>query len=118
MLKAMKEAKGSRTRGLAKTKRLIAAREKEPCKKRKPIEADLKEIARELETTVELVRGRDKRWEVSGKRARAVALLVRERQHAVSEVARQRNPDNSIEQIVLDAFSAFRSIVTYDSSMY
>jgi hypothetical protein len=38
--------------------------EKEPRKKRRPIEADLKEIARQSETTVELVRGRDRRWEV------------------------------------------------------
>ena len=63
---------------------------------KEPIEADLKETARELETTVKLVRRGDRRWEILGKRASAVALLDPDREHAVSEVARQRNPDNSI----------------------
>jgi putative transposase len=83
-----------------------AAGEKEPRKKRRPIEADLKEIARQLETTVELVRGRDRRWEVSGKRARAVALLVREREHAVSEVAKFLGRDQANISMMLLRASA------------
>lgn len=83
-----------------------AVGEKEPRKKRRPIEADLKEIARQLETTVELVRGRDRRWEVSGKRARAVALLVREREHAVSEVAKFLGRDQANISMMLLRASA------------
>jgi hypothetical protein len=83
-----------------------AAGEKEPRKKRRSIEADLKEIARQLETTVELVRGRDRRWEVSGKRARAVALLVREREYAVSEVAKFLGRDQANISMMLLRASA------------
>jgi hypothetical protein len=58
-------------------------------KRKKPIEADLKEIVERLNTTVELLRGRDRRWEVLGKRAKAVAILVHDREHTVSDVAKR-----------------------------
>jgi len=83
-----------------------AAGEMELRKRRRPIEADLKEIARQLETTVELLRGRDRRWDVSGKRARAVSLLVREREHAVSEVAKFLGRDQANISMMLLRASA------------
>jgi len=64
------------------------AGEKQQPKKKKSIEADLKEIARRLDTTPERLRGADRRWEVSAKRAKAVISLVREQGHTVSQVAR------------------------------
>ena len=36
----------------------------------------------------ELLRSKDRRWDISNKRAAAVALLVREHGYAVSEVAK------------------------------
>ena len=70
--------------------------EKEQQRKKKAIETDIKEIADKLSTTVESLRGRDRRWEISGKRGKAVAFLVREREHTVSEVAKflQRDQAN------------------------
>ncbi len=63
------------------------AGEKEERKRKKSIEKDFKEIAKLLDITPELLRGSDRRWEVSAKRAKAVAELVREQGHSVSEVA-------------------------------
>ena len=80
--------------------------EKEPPKRKKPIEADLKEIARQLKTTVELLRGRDRRWEISGKRAKAVAILVRDREHTVSEVAKFLGRDPANVSMMLSRASA------------
>lgn len=62
----------------------------------RPLEADLKEIARQLATTVEELQGKDRRWEVSRKRGKAVTMLVREREHSVAEVAKflRRDPTN------------------------
>ena len=51
------------------------------------METDFKEIAKRLDTTAELLRGSDRRWEISAKQAKAVAELVREQGHIVSEVA-------------------------------
>ena len=56
-------------------------------KPRKSIETAFKEIAWQLETTPDALRGKDRRWEISKKRSEAVALLVRERGYRVSEVA-------------------------------
>jgi REP-associated tyrosine transposase len=83
-----------------------AVGEKEQRRRKKPIETELKEIARELNTTVELLRGRDRRWEASGKRARAVARLVREREHTVSEVAKLLGRDQANISMMLLRASA------------
>ena len=80
--------------------------EKEQRRRKKPIEADLKEIARKLSTTVELLRGRDRRWEISGKRAKAVAILVRDREHTVSEVAKFLRRDQANISMMLLRTSA------------
>jgi putative transposase len=47
-------------------------------KVKKPIETAFKEIARRVATPPEILRGKDRRWDISTKRAEAVALLVRE----------------------------------------
>ena len=54
-----------------------------------------KEIARRVETTVELLRGKDRRWDISTKRAEAVAILVREYGYTVSEVAKYLGRDQA-----------------------
>ena len=43
------------------------AEEKEQRKGKKSIEADIKEIAKRLDTSPELLRGSDRRWEISAK---------------------------------------------------
>jgi hypothetical protein len=65
-----------------------AAGEKKQGKRRKWIETAFKVIARRLDTTAELLRSNDPRWEISVKRARAVISLVREPGYRVSEVAK------------------------------
>jgi len=44
--------------------------------KKGPIEVAFKEIARRLEIAPEVLRGRERRWEVSAQRANVVAALV------------------------------------------
>lgn len=80
--------------------------EKEQRRKTKPIEADLKEIAKKLSTTVELLRGRDRRWEISGKRGKAVVMLVRDREHTVGEVAKFMKRDQANISMMLLRASA------------
>ncbi|HYA27201.1 MAG TPA: transposase, partial [Acidobacteriota bacterium] len=60
---------------------------KEP-KKNQPIDKALKEIARRVKAAPEILRGKDRRWDITAKRAEAVALLVRQYGYAVSEVAK------------------------------
>jgi hypothetical protein len=80
------------------------AGEKEQRKGKKPIETDFKEIAKHLDTTAELLRGSDRRWEISAKRAKAVAALVREQGHSVSEVAKfLRRDQANISMMLLRA---------------
>lgn len=57
-------------------------------KRKTTIESDFKRIAKFLDATVESLRGSDRRWEISAKRAKAVMVLVYERGHRVSEVAK------------------------------
>ena len=71
------------------------AGEKEQPKKKRSIEADFKEIAKRLDTTPGLLRGSDRRWEISAKRAKAVFSLVREHGHRVSEVAKLLRRDQA-----------------------
>ena len=60
----------------------------------------------QLETTVKLVRRGDRRWEILGKRASAVALLDREREHAVGEVAKFLGRDQANISMMLLRASA------------
>jgi putative transposase len=75
-------------------------------KPRRSIEAVLKEIARELQTTPDLLRGRDRRWDVSTKRTQAVVSLVREYGYRVSEVAQYLRRDQAHISTMLSRFSA------------
>ena len=75
-------------------------------KAKKPIETTFKEIARRVETTPELLRGKDRRWDISTKRAEAVALLVRDYGYAVSEVAKYLGRDQANISTMLSRLSA------------
>jgi REP element-mobilizing transposase RayT len=75
-------------------------------KAKKPIEATFKEIARRVETTPELLRGKDRRWDISTKRAEAVAFLVRDYGYAVSEVAKYLGRDQANISTMLSRLSA------------
>ena len=67
--------------------------EKSAPKTKKPIETVFKEIARRVEATPALLRSRDRRWDISHKRAEAVLILVREYGYGVSEVAKYLGRD-------------------------
>jgi len=82
------------------------AEENDERKAKKPIETAFKEIARRVETTPELLRGKDRRWDISAKRAEAVALLVREYGYAVSEVAKYLRRDQANISTMLSRLSA------------
>jgi REP element-mobilizing transposase RayT len=73
---------------------------------KKPIEATFREIARRVETTPELLRGKDRRWDISTKRAEAVALLVRDYGYAVGEVAKYLGRDQANISTMLSRLSA------------
>ncbi|MBI2227582.1 MAG: transposase [Deltaproteobacteria bacterium] len=73
---------------------------------KKPIETTFREIARRVETTPGLLRGRDRRWDISTKRAEAVALLVWEYGYAVSEVAKYLGRDQANISTMLSRLSA------------
>ena len=82
------------------------AGEKQERKRKRSIESDIKEIAKRMETTAELLRGSDRRWEISAKRAKAVAELVREQGHRVSEVAKYLGRDQANISMMLLRASA------------
>ena len=86
------------------------AGEKEQHKRKRPIETDSKEIAKRLDRTPELLRDSDRRWEISAKRAKAVAALVCEHGHSVSEVAKfLRHDQANIGMMLLRASARERS---------
>jgi DNA-binding MarR family transcriptional regulator len=68
-----------------------------------------REVARRVETTPEALRGRDGRWDISTKRAEAVALLVRDYGYAVSEVAKYLGRDKANIITMLSRLSARQS---------
>jgi REP element-mobilizing transposase RayT len=78
---------------------------KEERKPNTSIETVLKDIARQLEITPKLLRGKDRRWDISKKRARAVASLVREHGYRVSEVAKFLRRDQSNISTMLSRLS-------------
>jgi len=73
---------------------------------KKPIEATFKEIARRVKTPPHLLRGKDRRWDISRKRAEAVALLVRDYGYAVGEVAKYLGRDQANISTMLSRLSA------------
>jgi DNA-binding MarR family transcriptional regulator len=75
-------------------------------KRKNSIETNFKEIAKRLDTTPELLRGSDRRWAISAKRAQAVAALVHEHGHRVSEVAKFLQRDQANISMMLLRVSA------------
>jgi REP-associated tyrosine transposase len=82
------------------------AEENNERKAKKPIETAFKEIARRVATPPEILRGKDRRWDISTKRAEAVALLVREYGYGVSEVAKYLGRDQANISTMLSRLSA------------
>ena len=80
--------------------------EKSAPKTKKPIETVFKEIARRVEATPALLRSKDRRWDISHKRAEAVAILVRECGYGVSEVAKYLGRDQANVSTMLSRLSA------------
>lgn len=74
-------------------------------KAKKPIETAFKAIARRAKATPELLRSKDRRWDISAKRAEAVALLVREYGYAVGEVAKYLGRDQANISTMLSRWS-------------
>ncbi len=85
------------------------ADEKDERKAKKPIETAFKEIARRVQAVPELLRSNDRRWDISNKRAEAVALLVREYGYGVSEVAKYLGRDQANVSTMLSRLSARQS---------
>jgi len=75
-------------------------------KRKKPIETVFKEVARRVGATPELLRSKDRRWDISNKRAEAVAILVREHGYGVSEVAKYLGRDQANVSTMLSRLSA------------
>ena len=75
-------------------------------KRKKPIDAVIKEIARRVQAPPELLRSKDRRWDISAQRAEAVALLVREYGYGVSEVAKYLGRDQANVSTMLSRLSA------------
>jgi hypothetical protein len=75
-------------------------------KAKKPLEAAFKEIAWRVETSPELLRGKDRRWDITTKRAEVVAMLVREYGYAATEVAKYLRRDQADINMMLSRLSA------------
>jgi putative transposase len=75
-------------------------------KARKPINVAFKEVAQRVKATPEMLRSNDRRWEISAKRAEAVALLVWEYGYTVSEVAKHLERDQTNVSTMLSRLSA------------
>lgn len=75
-------------------------------KAKKPIETAFKELAGKLGIPLDVLRGRDRRWEVSMKRAEAVGRLVRDQGYRVNEVAKYLGRDQANISTILSRMSA------------
>ena len=73
---------------------------------KKSIETVFEAIAQQLEMTQDTLRGKDRRWDTSKKRAKAVASLVREHGYSVSEVAKFLRRDQANISTMLLRLSA------------
>jgi hypothetical protein len=93
-------------KGLEISRAVGAIEERKP---KKPIETIFKEITRQLKTTADLLRGKDRRWDTSKKRAEAVTALVREHGYGVSEVAKFLRRDQANISTMLSRLSARES---------
>ena len=75
-------------------------------KSKKPIETVFKAIARRVKAAPQLIRSKDRRWDVSNQRAEAVAILVREYGYGVSAVAQYLGRDQANVSTMLSRWSA------------
>jgi DNA-binding MarR family transcriptional regulator len=66
----------------------------------------MKKIVRGWEISPAVLRGKDRRWEVTKKRAEAVAALVRENGFSVTEVAAYLRRDPANVSMMLSRLSA------------
>ncbi|MGH7828168.1 MAG: transposase [Candidatus Binatia bacterium] len=81
-----------------------------PRKPKRPIAEAIRIIARDSKVPVELLRGTDRRWEITRKRARAVGLLVRDYGYRVGEVAEYLQRDQAHISTMLSRLSAREKI--------
>ena len=82
------------------------AEERPAPKRKKPLETVFKDVARRVKAAPELIRGKDRRWDISHKRAEAVAILVRECGYGVSDVAKYLGRDQANVSTMLSRLSA------------
>ena len=82
-----------------------AAGAEEERNSKKPIETAVKEVARRLEIGPEVLMGKDRRWAVAAKRAKAVAVLVRDHGYTVTEVAKYLRRDQANISTMLSRLS-------------
>ena len=82
------------------------AEERSAPKRKKPLETVFKDVARRVKAAPELIRSKDRRWDISHKRAEAVAILVRECGYGVSEVAKYLGRDQANVSTMLSRLSA------------
>jgi len=74
--------------------------------RKKPIETMIKEVAKRLGTTPKVLRGPDRRWAITRKRAEAIALLVRDYGYRVTEVAKSLRRDQVNVSLMLSRSAA------------
>jgi len=70
-----------------------------------PIGRAIQEVAKQVKATPEELKGRDRRWAVTRKRAEAIALLVREYGYKVTEVARLLRRDQANVSLTLSRWA-------------
>jgi REP element-mobilizing transposase RayT len=75
-------------------------------KKKVPIAAVFKKVARQMQVSPEVLRGPDRRWEITRKRSEAVAVLVREYGYRVGEVAGYLGRDQAHISTMLSRLAA------------
>jgi hypothetical protein len=75
-------------------------------KKKVPIAAVFKKVARQMQVSPEVLRGPDRRWEITRKRSEAVAVLVREYGYRVGEVAGYLGRDQAHIRTMLSRLAA------------
>jgi len=71
------------------------AEERSAPKRKKPLETVFKQIARRVKAAPELLRSKERRWDIAHKRAEAVAILVRQYGYGVSAVAQYLGRDQA-----------------------
>ena len=74
--------------------------------RKKPIETMIKEVAKRLGTTPKVLRGPDRRWAITRKRAEAITLLVRDYGYKVTEVAKSLRRDQVNVSLMLSRSAA------------